>query len=414
MNNSCNLCCEETNELKEQSTCEHKLCLECLQVTDQCPLCYTSAYKTNLILLDYLNSKPVLIQTTIKTGDTSLLSGHHLRLSRRTNINISENLSKVVNYNKQDDNNDDTLSESSSGLSSLASSLTNSDQELKSESKEQQQQQQNHQAVKLIYNKHLDDIDNVCYIMVDDDNNKKMKNNNINNLTKTFIMSLLFVINLINLIDRFTLAGVLKQVQKYFSINDKECGLMHTVFLCSHMFLAPLFGYLGDRYSRKWICVFGCSCWSLTTFLGAFVPQNKFWLFLVLRSLVGIGEASYVCLAPTIIGDLFKGKARTNCLAIFYLAVPFGSGLGYILGSAITKAYNDEWQYSLMLTPPIGLVCILLLIFFVDEPKRGAADGSVHMQSTSSLFSDMIYLSKKYAAIIIILFVNFYYNIYNF
>jgi MFS family permease len=42
------------------------------------------------------------------------------------------------------------------------------------------------------------------------------------------------------------------------------------------MLLAPLFGYLGDRYSRKWIIIFGISFWSLMTFLGSFMPQDVF------------------------------------------------------------------------------------------------------------------------------------------
>lgn len=40
------------------------------------------------------------------------------------------------------------------------------------------------------------------------------------------------------------------------------------------MLLAPLFGYLGDRYERKWIIIFGVGFWSLTTLLGAFVPND--------------------------------------------------------------------------------------------------------------------------------------------
>ena len=45
---------------------------------------------------------------------------------------------------------------------------------------------------------------------------------------------------------------------------------------------------------------------------------------MVLRALVGIGEASYSCVAPTIIADLFKHNRRTTMLAIFNIAVPLG------------------------------------------------------------------------------------------
>ena len=119
-----------------------------------------------------------------------------------------------------------------------------------------------------------------------------------------------------------------------------------------------------------------------------------FWLFVLIRSFVGIGEASYSCVAPTIIGDLFTAEKRTRMLAIFYLAVPVGSGMGYIVGSNIAQLFGD-WRWSLRFTPAIGILCVILLIFFVQEPKRGGAEGSNYETSKSSMFDDVLYLLKK-------------------
>lgn len=83
-------------------------------------------------------------------------------------------------------------------------------------------------------------------------------------------------------------------------------------------------------------------------------------------------------------------------LAIFYLAVPVGSGLGYIVGSNIAAYFND-WRWALRFTPPLGFVCVILLIFFVREPKRGGAEGSINYEDNkASMLSDVIYLLKKY------------------
>ena len=43
-----------------------------------------------------------------------------------------------------------------------------------------------------------------------------------------------------------------------------------------------------------------------------------------MRMIVGIGEASYTTIAPTIISDLFVKDIRANALAIFYFAIPVG------------------------------------------------------------------------------------------
>ncbi len=55
----------------------------------------------------------------------------------------------------------------------------------------------------------------------------------------------------------------------------------------------------------------------------SFLCQD-FWALLVTRLFVGIGEASYATLAPTIIADLFLVNKRLRVLSIFYLAIPVG------------------------------------------------------------------------------------------
>ena len=51
---------------------------------------------------------------------------------------------------------------------------------------------------------------------------------------------------------------------------------------------------------------------------------QHFWAFIMLRGLVGVGEASYSTIAPTIIADLFSHDSRTKMLMIFYFAIPVG------------------------------------------------------------------------------------------
>ncbi|CAF3386766.1 unnamed protein product [Rotaria sp. Silwood1] len=215
-------------------------------------------------------------------------------------------------------------------------------------------------------------------------------------------MIVLFLINLLNFMDRFAIAGVLEQIQDYFNIGDAEAGLLQTVFVCSYMALAPLFGYLGDRYSRKLMIILGVTLWSITTVAGSFVPQNLFWVFVLLRSLVGVGEASYSCVAPTIIADIFTHDMRTRMLAFFNIAVPLGGGLGYIVGSYVSKAFHNDWRWALRVTPALGAVCVILLIVLVTEPVRGSADGA-HMQKRSSWVFDVIHVFKIKSFILITL-----------
>ncbi|XP_059525012.1 sphingosine-1-phosphate transporter SPNS2 isoform X1 [Myotis daubentonii] len=179
--------------------------------------------------------------------------------------------------------------------------------------------------------------------------------------------------NVLNYLDRYTVVGVLLDIQQHFGVKDRGAGLLQSVFICSFMVAAPIFGYLGDRFNRKVILSCGIFFWSAVTFSSSFISQQHFWLLVVSRGLVGIGEASYSTIAPTIIGDLFTKNTRTLMLSVFYFAIPLGSGLGYITGSSVKQAAGD-WHWALRVSPIAGMITGTLILVLVPATKRGHAD----------------------------------------
>ncbi len=211
-------------------------------------------------------------------------------------------------------------------------------------------------------------------------------------LSNYISVSILCLINLLNYMDRFTIAGVLEKIETYYDLNHAESGLLQTSFVISYMVMAPIFGYLGDRYSRKYIIIIGVLFWSFTTLLGSFVTRNHKIIFFLMRALVGVGEASYSTIAPTIIADLFSRDMRTRMLTLFYFAIPVGSGLGYIVGSSVAEAMSD-WRWALRVTPPLGTVCVVLVFIFLREPQRGHSDGAVETLEKTKLIDDLKYFA---------------------
>ncbi|KAF6091972.1 hypothetical protein HJG60_000148 [Phyllostomus discolor] len=179
--------------------------------------------------------------------------------------------------------------------------------------------------------------------------------------------------NVLNYLDRYTVVGVLLDIQQHFGVKDQSAGLLQSVFICSFMVAAPVFGYLGDRFNRKVILSCGIFFWSAVTFSSSFISQQHFWLLVLSRGLVGIGEASYSTIAPTIIGDLFTKNTRTLMLSVFYFAIPLGSGLGYITGSSVKQAAGD-WHWALRVSPIVGMITGTLILVLVPATKRGHAD----------------------------------------
>lgn len=208
------------------------------------------------------------------------------------------------------------------------------------------------------------------------------------------VIGVMLLSNVLNYMDRFTIAGVLKEVQEFYNISNASTGLMQATFITSYMFLSLIFGYLGDRFNRKLIITLGIFCWSAVTLASSFVDRDYYSVFLLMRALLGIGQASYSTVAPTIIADLFVDTTRTTALSIFYFAIPVGSGLGYIIGAYMAQLLGG-WQWALRVTPIIGLICVILTILLVKEPPRGAADGAAHKLKVTSWGSDLKYLVKN-------------------
>ena len=170
-------------------------------------------------------------------------------------------------------------------------------------------------------------------------------------------------------------------------------GLLQTAFIASFMIFAPLFGYLGDRYSRKAIMAAGVFLWSVFTLIGSFITSKEenralgwsnpdYWSFLACRAMVGIGEASYSTIAPTIISDMFVKNMRSKMLALFYFAIPVGSGLGYIVGSETAEAFGS-WQWGLRATPIAGIAAVIAILVLMIDPPRGESEGHQDMVAQS-------------------------------
>jgi MFS family permease len=93
------------------------------------------------------------------------------------------------------------------------------------------------------------------------------------------------------------------------------------------------------------------------------------------RVLVGLGEASYATISPSLISDNFEPKRRNNALTIFYVAIPVGAALGSILGAQIAAHYT--WRDAFIWAGAPGLLLALVLLPF-REPERGVIEGKAN------------------------------------
>ncbi len=185
-----------------------------------------------------------------------------------------------------------------------------------------------------------------------------------------FGLTALCVINLLNYVDRYILAGVMNEVQKTFALNDTQGGQLATIFMVVYMCASPLGGFLGDRMPRRILIGISVLVWSAATIASGLALS--FHQLLVARAVTGIGEAGYGTVAPSVISDLFKRERRSRMLSFFYVTMPLGAAIGFIVGGSV----EEKWHYAFFLGGAPGIV-LGLLSFFLPEPERGAMDGGV-------------------------------------
>lgn len=179
----------------------------------------------------------------------------------------------------------------------------------------------------------------------------------------------LTALNLLNYADRNVLFAVQPLVQDDFHLTNAQIGYLTSAFLGFYMLAAPFVGPLADRYSRKPIIVLGALFWSGLTLLTA--VTHTYTELLIRHTLVGVGEATFVTIAPTFVADLFAEKKRGRILGVFYLAIPVGSAAGYLLGGYLAPHYG--WRFPFYIAAAPGFL-LALAVLFLKEPERGQFD----------------------------------------
>jgi len=185
----------------------------------------------------------------------------------------------------------------------------------------------------------------------------------------TRALLILSSLNLLDYLDRYLVASLGSLIKADLHLSDKAFGFLGTAFFLVYFVTSPLFGYLGDRGGRLRLMAGGAVLWSLATSLTYWVPS---YIFLVAaRGLVGVGEASFGTLAPAYLADILPLNRRARALGLFYLALPVGTALAYLVGGLVGSHWG--WRPAFLLAGLPGLA-MAGLIYRLGEvrPEPGA------------------------------------------
>ncbi len=177
------------------------------------------------------------------------------------------------------------------------------------------------------------------------------------------LFGILFLLNLFNYIDRQVLYAIFPLLQTDLRLSDGQLGALASVFMLVYMCYAPVMGYLADRFSRPKLISLSAFMWSLATLFSA--AASRFSHLLLARGFTGVGEGGFTTIAQPFLAEHYPKEKHALVLALFGLALPLGSALGYGLGGVIGQAWG--WRMAFIGLSVPGVFLALLAWFLPDR-----------------------------------------------
>ena len=191
---------------------------------------------------------------------------------------------------------------------------------------------------------------------------------------RSYVLFVLTLIYVVNYLDRQILGILLPYIQKEFTMDDFQAGLLSgTVFAVIYATLSVPVATLADRMNRRNIIAASLATFSLMTVLSGYT--TRIWQLLLTRFFTGVGEAGTGPAINSIIADLYPPEKRAGALAFYSAGLNVGLLFGFFGGGWMLQHFG--WRSAFIVSGAPGLLLVFLLMGTMYEPRRGAADNIV-------------------------------------
>ena len=177
------------------------------------------------------------------------------------------------------------------------------------------------------------------------------------------VLILLWMGYLLNQADRQVFNTVLPAIRDALSLTDTSVGLIATLFNLAFAVFVPIGGWMGDRFSRKWVVTISVLIFSVATMFTGMA--GTFLMLVALRSFAtGGGEALYGPSNYSILAQ-YHTDTRARAMSIHQTAYYIGVILAGWLAGLIADKFG--WQYSFLIFGGFGLVWGVIMIFRLNN-----------------------------------------------
>ena len=161
------------------------------------------------------------------------------------------------------------------------------------------------------------------------------------------------------------------------SATNDEATWVLTSYLVANAVVLPASTWFSLKFGRKRFLVTCIVIFTVSSF--ACGAAWSLGMILIARAVQGAGGGALQPLSQAILLESFPPEKRGAALAVFALGVVVAPVLGPTLGGYLTDTYS--WRWAFYINIPIGILAILLIMRFVEDPpyianaKPGRIDG---------------------------------------
>ncbi|MDP2277517.1 MAG: DHA2 family efflux MFS transporter permease subunit, partial [Nitrospirota bacterium] len=183
-------------------------------------------------------------------------------------------------------------------------------------------------------------------------------------MSKWIIALTVMLPTLIEIIDTSVVNVALDHIRGSLSAGIDESTWTITSYLVSNAIIIPMTGWLSRLFGRKRYLIFSISLFTLSSLLCGSAWSLQSLVFF--RILQGIGGGALQPISQSILLETFPQRQHGMAMAIFGVGIMFGPIVGPLLGGWITD--NWSWNWIFFINIPIGIVSILMVMFFIVDP----------------------------------------------
>lgn len=196
---------------------------------------------------------------------------------------------------------------------------------------------------------------------------------------KWFLIAMLSLAFFFHQADRALFGLLTIPIQEDLHLTDVQIGWINTTLSWTLAAMTVVAGFLGDRFSRKWIITLSLIAWSLMTVCMGFIGGFAGALFF--RSIAtGVGESFYAPSAYALIAVHHK-ETRSVALSIHQAALYFGLMVsGLVVAAAL--GWLGSWRNVFI---AFGAAGCALGIIFIWALKDNASQGDAEPQRDANL-----------------------------